>query len=907
MATLNRFNQFTKRDYNMEWYAPETFVPNFEAWDSLLGVQQAKYDAAIAATQKYPKHLQNRVDLAGQYKQGAVQAVDDITKTYMDQGLTSGNRKMRDFAMKLNKDWQPGGLAYELEQEYTDYQTAQQTIDKYYKDAKAESSVNKQFSLAQLQKAAQEEFKYNKEGDIYSRANIVADTRPYVDIMDEAQKVVKDIKENGYTDIVKMSPAWFKKIQVEEITPETIKEVTNTLLQQPKYAEQRQLELWAAKRNLTPEALTELETSTKAALQSEFDKTAEELTKLSTTKQGKKDLQEILAKEGYYDGKLDGDFGKDSKAALDNFIKDSKDKLNTRLQDVNADAIINEQLLNNYTKPLVAAYKRRKEEETLIFNQEWGINAKIAAGRKNTQDMITAMQTLKTPEQGQYLVTPGLSRPMETLSNLRTQYTKTLDDSKKAFGTIATASGITGILGTAAPNAIHAATEARLKSASPQEFQANLMSVGIVADATKLWDYYNSPGAENLKNSYLSMQQARQDLEGSVQAQSDIVSNYFATPEGTRELNSIKKQYNLGNVDAQTVANMIMNEDPKLRSEKTGYSAAGSMAGSSFVDMSSAFSGTPNANNVASNILDKVNKAYKNNPEAFPVALRGYAFNAIKGPGSDLEKVIQDDLVSGFTMGYNSDDNSGVNFTKIGSNGKVDINDVNLKEQSVRFNVDAKGITYYVTAKDKDGKPVSTIMRAPDSHKGRLINVALDLKKQAYETGDSQQAALAEQMFSVLNNGPQYNNAVQDAFVPTYNNTKQLNNVIEPKLSEQAGTIRTFGENGNIRGTEIGGKIEANGIVYQKFKVLNPKTGDKSYMLTYQTQDGYVPIENTSGGYYFKTAQEAESPIIHGEMMRRIPVEIDQKKIKQTNLTEEEAQLLMINQRQLDEDLNDNE
>lgn len=897
MPTINRFNQFTKRDYNMDWYAPEVFVPNLEMWDSLLSAKQQKYDAAIAATQKFPKHLENRADLAGQYKQSTSGAIDDITNSYIQNGVSAGDRKMRDFALKLNKDWQPGGLAYELEQEYTDYQNAVAQIDKYYKDNKAENSVNRRFSLNQLKKASEGEFKYDKTGDIYTRSNLTPDIRPYVDIMEEAQKVVKDIKENGYTDIVKMSPAWFKKIEVEEVTPETIKEVTSALMQQPKYSAQRDLELWGEKQNYTPEQLQQLKTDYVDNVDSAFNDRLSKIEKLKTTKDGRKSLQETLAEEGYYDDKIDGVFGPKSKKALNDYIKDQQNAINQKTKGITPDDILNQKILDNYTKPLVAAYSRRKEKEDLIFNQEWATRMKISAQRENTGALITAFQKLKEPPTGDYLTTPGLSRPMETLDKLKTQYNKTYEDSKAAFGTISEASGITDIIGTKAPNAIHAVTEARLRSATPEEFQTNLMNAGIVADAGKLWDYYNSPGADQLKDSYLSMQQARQDLEGTQQAQADLFNNYFSSSDGKKELQRIKKQYNLQNVDDKTVTNMILNDDPKLRSEKTGYSAVGSMAGSSFTDMSSAFTGTTSTNNVAADIRNKINDKMKTNPEMFPKSLRGWAFNAISGAGSDLEKVITDDLETGYTLGYNSDTQSGINFTKIvpnGTGGKVDIEDVDLKNQKVRFNVDARGVTYYITAKTKDGKhEVSAVATAPESHKNRLIQVALDMKKQSLETGDTQQSAVAEQLYSTLTDGPQYNFAVQDALVLTSKSTKQLDNVIDPAASTKD-AVRTFGHNKNVRGTAIGGEIESNGRIYQKFKVMNPNTGSVSYMLTYKTNKGYRPVENESGGYWYKNSAEAHSPIINAEMIRRIPVEIDQKKIYNTNIDEDGAKLLML-------------
>ena len=59
-----------------------------------------------------------------------------------------------------------------------------------------------------------------------------------------------------------------------------------------------------------------------------------------------------------------------------------------------------------------------------------------------------------------------------------------------------------------------------------------------------------------------------------------------------------------------------------------------------------------------------------------------------------------------------------------------------------------------------------------------------------------------------------------------------------------------------------------------------------------------MPLENESGGYYYKTSQEADSPVINAEMMRRIPVEVNQRKIYNSNVSEEDAALLLLNSQQ---------
>jgi len=878
---ITRFDKFTPRDYNMEWYAPKEFMPNFEAWSELLSTQQSKYDQAILASQKLPKHLQHRTDLAGEYKQKVTSGIDDISKTYMEKGLTEGNRKMRDFGLAYSQDWQPGGLAYELEQEYTDYANAQAQIDKYYKDNKAEHSVNRRFSLDALDKAAKQEFKFNPETNMYQRANISADLRPYVDIMEEAQKVVKDIKENGRTDIIQMSPAWFMKVKTEEVTPQTIREVTEALMQQPKYAEQRQLELWGEKQKYTPEQLVELENKAKENLKTNLDNVISEAEKLKSTKEGKEALQTMLQKQGYYTGKINGEFGKESKEAYEQFLQDSKNKVANKISSVNADDILNEKILSNYTDPLVKAYARQKIDKDLTFNKEWEVNRKIASQREQTNALVTAIQSLNSPAQSEVLVSPGLSRPMETLDDLRKNYNNTYESSKKAFRDIASISGITGILGTGASNVIHTATEIRLRSKTPEEFENNLRTVGIVTDSDQLWDFYNSPASEGLKNSYLSMQQAKHDIVISEQAQSDVYQKYFQTEEGKKDLATLRKNYNLKNETPEQIASLLINNDKRFTTVQldAGLLPVGKV-------------------NVSNKIKDNINNAMKNNPDIFPQSLRGYALTAKEGALGDLNKLIVQDLKTGYTLGYTSDTGDGMRFNTVNNGGKgseVAFDNINLENMDIRFNVDPKGVTYYLTSKEKGekGNYVSSVVRAPESHTPKLIQTALELKKQAEETKDNNLRDQAELMYSVLTKGPQYDHAVQDQYQVTPYNGRQLYDVIDPNASTKV-NIKTFKENAYIKGTPIGNEIESDNMLYQKFKVLDNTTGQQKYMMTVRTDKGYMPIMNDNGSYWYNSSQAAEHPIVHREMMSQIPVNVKQQNVKQTNVTEQQAGLLML-------------
>ena len=574
------------------------------------------------------------------------------------------------------------------------------------------------------------------------------------------------------------------------------------------------------------------------------------------------------------------------------YKSDVKTKLDETIAGTTSDSILNKQINDSYTRPLVAAFARKKVEKELIFNKQWEVTSKISAQRENTGALVSAIQSLKPVPQSEFLQSPGLSRPMDTLDELKTTYQKTYDDSKKAFNDIANLSGITGILGTTAPGQVHAVTEARLKSATPEEFAQNLQAVGVGGDPQKLWDYYNSPGANNLKDSYIAMQQSKNDIDNAGKAQTDVIAKYFTTENGRKELSNIRKRYDLKSETPEQIGQLLANNDSRFTTVQldAGLLPVGNK-------------------NVAKQIKNNINEEMVKNPDLFPISLRGHAFTAIKGSGEDLKNAIIEDFTSGYTLGYTSGGVEGATFKTIEQNGKgskVDVRDVDLKAADMRFNVDAKGVSYYMTGKQlgKDGKPVVMVAEAPKEHYPRLERVALEMLRQAETTGSKSDADLAMQMYAVVTRGPQLDHAVQDQLILNSKNTRKLYDVIDPNIKDR---VQTFTNNEDLSGAPVGIQVEANGLIYQKFKVQNPKTGATSYMQTYKTNAGYMPVPNRSGGLYYNNSAEADAPILMGEMMRKVPVEINNSKVYSPNLTEAETQALMLSVEQANSGNNDDE
>jgi hypothetical protein len=871
---ISRFDKFTPRDYNMEWYMPKEFIPDFEAWNTLLANKQTKYDTAVALSQKLPKHLAHRVDLAGQYKQKTDQAINDISSAYT-KDITAGDRMLRDYGLNMNRDWQAGGLAYELEQEAADYAKAQEEIGKYYKDAKAEHSANKNLAMYKLQEAAKKDFGYDPNTGLYTRAGIVADTTPFVDIMEEAQKVVKEIKDSGSTTIAPINQAWFMKIKKEGVTEETIRGVAQELLQQPKYAQQLAIEQWDAKRKLTPDQLTQMETDYKTNANAKLDEKAAELLKSTSTEKGAKDLQRELTKQGFYTADIDGKFGDKSKQALNEWLKSRKDNINK----TTADNLISQQLVSNYVDPLAKTYARMKEDKDLTFNQQWGIERKIQGQAQNNASFL---QTLMRPETGEYLTSPGAARPMDEIGKMTTTAKTTYEDSKKTFNMVVSKSPIAGQNFSA--HEVNMITNARMESKTPQEFQSKLASYGVmVQNPQAVYEWYNSPDAISLNNAYRSMSSAGHQLETYTKAQESMLNEYVRSGAGKNLVSDARKaipQFK-DKTDSEIITSLAKGDITLTSSEEADFQGVPGGGGLMLK--------TSSKKTFLNSFKTKVNEWAKNNPDALPISLRGYSVTATKGPGATLSNDIIKDLQDGRTAGYSYGDMP-LEF-KNDSGSKVDVKDIDPKTLTIRMTSDAKGVLYYMNGKDKDGNTVSGAATAPKQHNGRLAAMARDMLVNATQSGDKATENLALQIFNNTKGDNALKYAVEDSLMLDDKNAVSLDNVVDPSVTNR---LATFSENPYVKGLKVGEEISLGNKTFQKYKVKN-ETGKDLYMLTMQTSDPktgklyYVPIKNESGGVYFDTALDAEMPLVKNEMLSQISVENKTTKFTRPDMTDAQA------------------
>lgn len=123
-AQINRFDKPQVYDYNLEYAVPKEFMPNLEAWDDVLGKEQANFDALGALQAQVPKHLKKDREGVESYMMGIKDRIKEVSTSYAQNGLSQGRRDRVGLLQEIRRDWMPGGKAKLFEenlQSYTDY------------------------------------------------------------------------------------------------------------------------------------------------------------------------------------------------------------------------------------------------------------------------------------------------------------------------------------------------------------------------------------------------------------------------------------------------------------------------------------------------------------------------------------------------------------------------------------------------------------------------------------------------------------------------------------------------------------------------------------------------------------------------------------------------------------------
>jgi hypothetical protein len=134
---VNRFQQPMINNVDLEF-----FKPNAALWAEVLTNQQKNYDIGQQVLAKRPEY-DVRADQSAfdNYLTQLETTSNDITSSYVANGVQAGNKKMADSILAIQQDWNPGGTAHHLmsrKTQFDAYKTAAQTE---YKDTRVANHV----------------------------------------------------------------------------------------------------------------------------------------------------------------------------------------------------------------------------------------------------------------------------------------------------------------------------------------------------------------------------------------------------------------------------------------------------------------------------------------------------------------------------------------------------------------------------------------------------------------------------------------------------------------------------------------------------------------------------------------------------------------------------------------------
>lgn len=125
---INRFDKPGVYDFDMDYYVPKEFIPDFEAFDELLGNLQMEKDATELAAEKIPLHLDKDKENVNKFVARRAEAMGNITDMYMNNKISDARRAQGTMLRDIRRDFLPGGEGAAYENNYNAWQAYRKAI-----------------------------------------------------------------------------------------------------------------------------------------------------------------------------------------------------------------------------------------------------------------------------------------------------------------------------------------------------------------------------------------------------------------------------------------------------------------------------------------------------------------------------------------------------------------------------------------------------------------------------------------------------------------------------------------------------------------------------------------------------------------------------------------------------------
>lgn len=739
---MNRFNQFTNRDYSFDTFIPKLSVPNFQMWDSVLAAQEQRYSDFQTGLQKNPTYLQTDQDreLFKTYRDKMSGTSDLITDAYMKQGVDAGNRLMTEKAREIQNEWNPGGLAHTLTSRYNSYTAEAKRIQDELKDET--NPANLWFAKKTLEEQLKQPIGYNPQtGEALTTFR--ADTYKSADIKKQIDQAVKDIEESGTTTISGIDRYVIEKVKTEGKSPEALQSLTEALLALPQNQKQLAIET-SYKGSTTTDSKQQYETELKSIVDKErkmFENPA------ALDPQSIRNLQHRIGV------RADGVWGQESQKKADEYIKTLEEKANTKKNEFTPEGFAHTQVLREYVD-YARSKSNLKVDRSVQFNDYLMHRDKMKReDRKNDIDAKRLEYEMKG--NNSFIVTPDVSVSGQTFDQMMKNKTTALNATTAGFKTALTKYPQFG--GMNEDQILLTIAKYNQSGRDPSKF-----STGMGAEKDKaLFEFLSGPNGSEIRDIATGMQRVNFEKQRLDKVNGSMVTTYAQTPEGKTHMSSLYSTHKLPGetmeqfqmafskaVSDKDVQNLSAAQRKNIqRFIRTSEVPADPMSGGSlFVSIDS-----------VQEYRTRLSKSQKKNPELYKNGFQTYTFDFLdrkKGPGKIMDTLAKQ-VEMGDVQGFRWEDGIDTPVWRTADG----------KEKAVTSFSDVQFLPatgnntgFKVLAKGKVGNSVfpvvSYVQEIPETMKAELLTSFRDMQLEAVNNGNQQAAALAAQYVSNMSEEP---------------------------------------------------------------------------------------------------------------------------------------------------------
>lgn len=874
---IGKFDRKPNYDWSWQTAIPEIPQLDYKALEETMANVQHQTDLVGQIPQQKPNVLQSKVDpaLYQEYQKMVTEGADNVTKTFIEQGLKAGLAAQNKYLNDVKKQWQPGGLAHTLNTRYATYQEHLKNIEEFQK--KDTRGVNSQLAKLDLQKSVDEPINYNP--DLGTFSNIKApELSNDPDLRKAVDEMLKEIKASGTTSFLGDFDKdwWIQKIQKEGRSEKQIELAFEALSSQPEFQAQLGRDAKFKSYSVDP-------TKYKAAYEDRQNKGLARLESFS--EEAKKDKsktlqwQNLLRSEGY-NIEADGDFG----ALTENATKEYLDKKRTDAKDAiskfDFNTSLQEDVKNDYLGyALRGAYS--KTDIDPFFNQ--ALKAKMDIAQKNKElDLASKRLELEfAPKKNAgVVVVSGAAQQMPALDGLidKAKENKTATE-KQLNDSLAKSDTFKGwkIENVGAAYSKWTQVKGNTEYEKKQDYKRLLNENGSHqfsdAEVDNLYKEMNAPrGQSSLQNVLSAYNEADQTTQRFENAKLAIAEQYLDLPEGKAAIQELRNASpkSFQNLSDKELVQKALSE-PKLFEIKGPNTVA-------MGHQASVRNAALKFNRVMNSDVDALEKEGKNFNWGDSQTYEVYADNSDK----NLRPLV-DGIAQAIETG------NGKNFQSFGAMGLTfkdkqdrELKGTSKKVQNIAVAKNTKGepiLKVNVKVTDNEGKTkdgyteINISQGSPESR--QLINSMKSSYVKMLVSGDAKSA------YGILDNlqALQGDDPLKYAAIDVQKSKLDLNNTynqgVKVKTSNRE-LIDIYEKYGNTT-IDLHGDETVNGIRYKTLGV-STKSGPMLLNVVIGDDGNLIAVPHDDGGIYYESASQIARDRLGKSIQYETPVEVKETK-----------------------------